>query len=195
MRKAPETPDAVHLARRLARLDTGRFPGRRGVPRGSVFRVDIHRRLLRQKAHTSRRPIRRAFVTTIAPRRPPPRPSISRGCSRSSSLETRLADMDQDGIDVQAVSPSPDQTVGPPGRPPAIEATRLVNDNIADICGKHPDRFSAGSWSALFQAPELARRRSRTASINRSACAIPRSPARSGWRSLHAEKYWPIFQK
>ena len=46
------------------------------------------------------------------------------------SLEQRLSDMDLMGIDVQAVSPSPDQTYY--GLPPdlAIQATRMVNDYI-----------------------------------------------------------------
>src|SRR5579885_837187 len=63
--------------------------------------------------------------------------------------------MDHMGIDVQAVSPSPDQTYYGVPADLAIEATRLVNDNIAEICGKHPDRF-VGLGTVPFQAPELA---------------------------------------
>lgn len=55
--------------------------------------------------------------------------------------ETRLADMDHLGVDVQAISPSPGQYYyfAPPelGR----EAARLINDTIARAVQSHPDRL------------------------------------------------------
>ena len=134
----------------------GRFPGPAHA-RGKWFSVDIHCHVLCEAADTMVKaaglPARHRFeapktagVTDEHQRRV--RPQLL-------SLEQRLSDMDAMGIDVQAVSPSPDQMYY--GLPPdlAIEATRLVNDNIADIMGKHPDRF-AGLGTVPFQAPELA---------------------------------------
>ncbi len=135
----------------------GRFPGPAHA-RGKWFSVDIHCHVLCQKARdlvaaANLPPTRQRFespktaaVTDEHQRRVLP---------QLLSLEQRLSDMDTMGIDVQAVSPSPDQTYY--GLPPdlAIEATRLVNDHIADIMGKHPDRF-AGLGTVPFQVPELA---------------------------------------
>jgi aminocarboxymuconate-semialdehyde decarboxylase len=134
----------------------GRFPGPAHA-RGKWFSVDIHCHVLCEPAEAMVKaaglPARHRFedaqtaaVTDEHQRRV--RPQLL-------SLERRLAEMDAMGIDVQAVSPSPDQMYY--GLPPdlAIEATRLVNDNIAAIMGKHPDRF-AGLGTVPFQAPELA---------------------------------------
>src|SRR5947208_3025851 len=45
----------------------------------------------------------------------------------------------------------------PPGAEPdlGLEVSRAVNDFIADICGRYPDRF-VGLGTVPFQAPELA---------------------------------------
>src|SRR4051795_8430638 len=60
-----------------------------------------------------------------------------------SSIEVRLKDMDRMGIDIQAVSPAPQQTYywtepgegqGPP---------RMVNERVVEIVSKWPERFVA----------------------------------------------------
>lgn len=60
-----------------------------------------------------------------------------------STIEVRLKDMDRMGIDVQAVSPAPNQTYywAEPGF--GAELARLVNDRLAEIVAKWPDRFVA----------------------------------------------------
>ncbi len=60
-----------------------------------------------------------------------------------SSIARRLADMDRMGIDVQAVSPSPNQTYywAEPGL--GLELARQVNDRLAGIVAEHPRRFVA----------------------------------------------------
>ena len=74
--------------------------------------------------------------------------------SQLTSVETRLRDMDKAGIDIQAISPSPqyyywaDPELG-------RETARLVNNRIAEIVAAHPDRF-VGMGTVPLQAPELA---------------------------------------
>src|SRR5665213_1332187 len=135
----------------------GRFPGPAHA-RGKWFSVDIHCHVLCQPARDL---VAAEKLPDARHRHDSPETAAAtaehqrRVLPQLLSLEQRLADMDTMGIDVQAVSPSPDQTYY--GLPPdlAIAATRLVNDNIADIMGRHPDRF-AGLGTVPFQAPELA---------------------------------------
>jgi aminocarboxymuconate-semialdehyde decarboxylase len=72
-----------------------------------------------------------------------------------TSVERRLEDMDRTGVDVQALSPSPPQYYY--STPPDIghAAARLVNDGIAEIVARYPERF-VGFGSVPLQAPELA---------------------------------------
>jgi aminocarboxymuconate-semialdehyde decarboxylase len=60
-----------------------------------------------------------------------------------SSIEVRLKDMDRMGIDIQAVSPAPQQTYywTDPGEGQAL--ARMVNERLAEIVSRWPDRFVA----------------------------------------------------
>jgi aminocarboxymuconate-semialdehyde decarboxylase len=60
-----------------------------------------------------------------------------------SSIEVRLKDMDRMGIDVQAVAPAPHQTYywTEPGE--GRELARMVNERLAEIVSKWPERFVA----------------------------------------------------
>src|ERR1044072_5270263 len=60
-----------------------------------------------------------------------------------SSIEVRLKDMDRMGIDIQAGSPAPMQTYywTEPGEGQAL--ARMVNERLAEIVSKWPDRFVA----------------------------------------------------
>jgi aminocarboxymuconate-semialdehyde decarboxylase len=60
---------------------------------------------------------------------------------RLTDVETRLADMDRLGIDIQVISPSPGHFVY--AAPPEVgrDSARLVNDHIAGLAAKHPDRL------------------------------------------------------
>ena len=58
-----------------------------------------------------------------------------------SDIELRLKEMDRMGIDIQAVSPSPNQTYYWTEAGLGAELARIVNDRIAEIVGKWPDRF------------------------------------------------------
>jgi len=72
-----------------------------------------------------------------------------------NTLDTRLADMDRLGIDVQAISPSPGQyfyfTDAETGR----EAARAVNDGMAEAVAKHPGRL-VGMGTVPLQNTEMA---------------------------------------
>jgi aminocarboxymuconate-semialdehyde decarboxylase len=58
-----------------------------------------------------------------------------------TSIEVRLKDMDRMGVDIQAVSPAPQQTYywTEPGL--GAEVSRSINERIAQIVSEHPDRF------------------------------------------------------
>jgi aminocarboxymuconate-semialdehyde decarboxylase len=60
-----------------------------------------------------------------------------------SDIETRLADMDRMGIDIQAISPAPNQTYYWTEPELGIELARMVNDRLAEIVATWPERFVA----------------------------------------------------
>src|SRR3954470_10623317 len=80
---------------------------------------------------------------------------IADRAAKLSSIEVRLKDMDRMGIDIQAVSPAPNQTYywTEPGL--GAELARTVNERIAELCGKWPDRF-VGLGSIPLQDASLA---------------------------------------
>jgi len=63
--------------------------------------------------------------------------------------------MDVMGIDMQAISPAPVQMYYWTEPDLGLATARAVNDNIADLVARHPDRF-VGLGTVPFQAPELA---------------------------------------
>ena len=75
--------------------------------------------------------------------------------AKITSVEARLAAMDKQGIDVQAISPAPSQYYYWADPELGRAAARLCNDNIAGIVAAHPDRF-VGMGTVPLQAPELA---------------------------------------
>ena len=60
-----------------------------------------------------------------------------------SSIEVRLKDMDRMGVDVQAVSPAPNQTYYWTEAALGLDLARAVNDRLAEIVATWPDRFVA----------------------------------------------------
>src|SRR5690242_14262340 len=75
--------------------------------------------------------------------------------AKLTSIEVRLKDMDRMGIDIQAVSPAPTQTYywTEPGL--GAEVARSVNERLADIVAKWPERF-VGLGTIPLQDPSLA---------------------------------------
>src|ERR1700735_1227280 len=137
----------------------GRFPGP-SHPRGRHYTVDIHCHLLTEKAEAmfnaaglvERRP-RDVFANPRT--RAVNRQQGERTRVQFTSVEKRLADMDVMGIDIQALTPAPNQTYYDTPPDLGIATARVINDNIAEIVARHPDRF-VGLGTVPFQAPELA---------------------------------------
>jgi aminocarboxymuconate-semialdehyde decarboxylase len=74
---------------------------------------------------------------------------------QGTSAEQRIADMDLMGIDIQAISPAPRQTYYGADPELGLATARTLNDEIADMVGRFPDRFT-GLGTIPLQAPELA---------------------------------------
>jgi aminocarboxymuconate-semialdehyde decarboxylase len=72
-----------------------------------------------------------------------------------TSIEVRLKDMDRMGIDIQAVSPAPTQTYYWTEPGVAAEVARSVNERLAEIVAKWPERF-VGLGTIPLQDPSLA---------------------------------------
>src|SRR5271154_2742336 len=138
----------------------GRFPGPAHA-RGKWFTIDIHCHLLTAKAEEmvagaglsmDWQP-RHQFANELT--REVNREQARRTRVQFTSIEKRLEDMDLMGIDIQAITPSPAQTFYSVPAALGSPTARVINHNIAQICGKHPDRF-VGLGTVPFQAPELA---------------------------------------
>ena len=72
-----------------------------------------------------------------------------------TDLAVRLADMDAMGVDIQAISPSPNQYYYWAERDLAAEIVRGVNTHIAETCASTPERFR-GLGTVALQHPDLA---------------------------------------
>ena len=136
----------------------GRFPGPAHA-RGKWFTLDIHCHVTSVKAASmveGTKPL--ALVSGNAGESAQPGRQPAECCThrvQGTSAEQRIADMDLMGIDIQAVSPAPRQTYYGADPDLGLATARTINDEIADIVGRHPDRFT-GLGTISLQAPELA---------------------------------------
>jgi aminocarboxymuconate-semialdehyde decarboxylase len=73
---------------------------------------------------------------------------------KMTSLDERLRDMDAMGVDVQVLSPSPNQYYYWAEPDLAREIVRVQNEHIAELCSLRPERF-AGLGTIALQHPEL----------------------------------------
>jgi aminocarboxymuconate-semialdehyde decarboxylase len=108
-----------------------------------------------------------------------------------SSIDERLVEMDAAGIDIQALSPLPGQTIY--AVPPDVgrEAARITNDGIAAAVARHPDRF-VGMGVVPLQAPELAIAEMRRCTSELGLRGIEISSHVSG-RELSEPDFRPVF--
>lgn len=75
--------------------------------------------------------------------------------ARMADIGTRLNEMEAMGVDIQVVSPSPGQYYYWADPDLAEEIVRLQNENLAEICAKHPRQF-LGLGALAPQHPALA---------------------------------------
>jgi aminocarboxymuconate-semialdehyde decarboxylase len=80
---------------------------------------------------------------------------LPRAFPKLTKLEQRLADMDAAGVDVQVISPSPNQYYYWADYELAREVVRLQNEHITEMCARHPERF-VGLGTLALQHPQLA---------------------------------------
>jgi aminocarboxymuconate-semialdehyde decarboxylase len=116
--------------------------------RGKSLRVDIHCHYMNTEvagrvAHLNpaqHEPM--AVWSNAATREANANQAKERG-PKLTDIALRLKDMDRMGIDIQAVSPAPNQTYywTEPGM--GADLARAVNERLAEIVARHPDRFVA----------------------------------------------------
>ena len=137
----------------------GRFPGPPHA-RGKWFTLDIHCHVRSAKAAAlveGSEEVSRWFAESSANERSQAinRQNGVRTAAQGNSPEQRIADMDLMGIDIQALSPAPRQTYYGADPDLGLQTARILNDEIAEMVGRFPDRF-VGLGTIPFQAPELA---------------------------------------
>jgi aminocarboxymuconate-semialdehyde decarboxylase len=116
--------------------------------RGKSLRIDIHCHYLNQAVAEQ--------VAHLDPAQHEPSVTFANALTRDvnlkqirdrgpklSTIETRLRDMDRMGIDMQAVSPAPNQTYYWTDPELGASLARKVNDRLAEIVATWPDRFVA----------------------------------------------------
>ena len=128
--------------------------------KGGALRIDIHCHYLNRDAA--------AKVAHLNPAQYEPQIKFANALTREvnvkqmqdrgpklTSIEVRLKDMDRMGIDIQAVSPAPQQTYywAEPGL--GLEVSRMINDRLAEIVAQWPERF-VGLGTVPLQNVELA---------------------------------------
>ena len=116
--------------------------------KGRSLRVDIHCHYLNREVAAKVAPLNPAqhdpsycFANTMT--REVNVKQMKDRAAMLSEIEVRLEHMDRMGIDIQAVSPSPNQTYywTDPGM--GAELARAVNERLAEIVAGRPDRFVA----------------------------------------------------
>jgi aminocarboxymuconate-semialdehyde decarboxylase len=127
--------------------------------RGSL-RIDIHCHYLNPDAAAKVAPLNPAahemqikFANAIT--RETNKKQVAERAPKLSSIEVRLKDMDRQGIDIQAVSPAPQQTYYWTEPQMGAELARQVNERLADIVAKWPERF-VGLGTVPLQDPDMA---------------------------------------
>src|SRR5256884_901886 len=137
-------PRHVAASRARAKASTKIVRGRGG----KSLRIDIHCHYLNQAVAAKVAPLNPAqyepsveFANALT-REVNVKQMRDRG-PKLSTIEMRLKDMDRMGIDLQAISPAPNQTYYWTEPELGAELSRLVNDRLAEIVATWPDRFVA----------------------------------------------------
>jgi aminocarboxymuconate-semialdehyde decarboxylase len=142
LRKGTAKPAAA--PRSIARASASPKVVRDG--KGRSVRIDIHCHYLNPEVQAKLAPFNpaqydasRVFANALS--REVNLKQMQERTPKLSTIETRLKDMDRMGIDIQAVSPAPNQCSywAEPGL--GLEISRMVNERIAEIVATWPERF------------------------------------------------------
>ncbi len=85
--------------------------------------------------------------------------------SRLIEPGVRMKTLDDMGVDMQVILPSPGQCYYTVPADVAVKAAQIVNDGIAEYCGKHKDRLIPFAAVPLAQGEEAAKELERTAKL------------------------------
>ena len=114
--------------------------------KGKSLRIDIHCHYLNPEVQAKTAPMNpaqydpaRVYANELT--REVNLKQMKDRAAKLSTIEVRLNDMDRMGIDIQAVSPAPNQLSywAEPGL--GLEISRMVNDRLAEIVATWPERF------------------------------------------------------
>jgi aminocarboxymuconate-semialdehyde decarboxylase len=110
--------------------------------------------------------------------------------ARISQVESRLYDMDAEGVDIQALSCVP--FVMYPGVSATLGAAiaRINNDALATACAHYPDRFVALASVPLQDPPAAARELAYAAQLGLRGVEIPPNVAGQGLDEPQYEVFW-----
>ena len=108
-------------------------------------------------------------------------------------VESRLADMDAMGVDIQVLSPSPTQYYYWAERELAEALVGAQNEYVATLCAQHPKRF-LGLGTLALQHPDLATRQLEYAMRNLGLKGVEISTSVNG-QELDADLLRPFWKK
>jgi aminocarboxymuconate-semialdehyde decarboxylase len=108
------------------------------------------------------------------------------------NLEARLRAIDAAGVDVQVVTfTSPGTLLETPPR--SAELSRLVNDELAGVVAKHPDRFTSLATLPLNHPPAAAKELARA--LDDLAMPGAMLYGNVNGTPLSDERFWPIYER
>ena len=132
----------------------------RGKKKGGSLRIDMHCHYLNQEVQAKLLPLdpgqhdpSRIYASALT--REVNQKQMQDRAPMLSGIDLRLEHMDRMGIDIQAVSPAPNQCAYWTEPDLGLEVARMVNERIAEIVATWPDRF-VGLGTVPLQQAEMA---------------------------------------
>lgn len=170
-----------------------------GLRRRRFFTVDLHCHALSTEVEqlVADQPERRAepgmMVRTLgeASARHNATVMLPEAMPKLTQAALRIADMDAMGVDMQVVSPSPNQYYYWANEPLAREIVRVQNEHIAALCRQHPDRL-LGLGMVALQHPEVAAEQMRDAVLRLGLKGVEISTS-VGQRELADASFAPFW--
>ncbi len=118
---------------------------------------------------------------------------LPRAAHKLLSVTQRLADMDAMGVDIQLLSPAPDQYYYWADRELADQLVSVQNQAIAELCKQHPQRL-IGLGMVSLQHPELAVKQLEHACLELGLFGVEVSTFVDG-AELSDQRFWPFWEK